>query len=158
MSAPSPVDAAGPMPRWLVWVGWVVVVGLAFVSAVWEAFLTPLAVQWTSGGHTHFVRLPVALVGAVAGNAALTWFTRAMTGRVLTVLGPFAVWTVPMLLASTRTREGDLILTGGNWVSLVTMFAGGLTFAIAAYWLAIRTLPRRAQPAATQGQTGATPG
>jgi hypothetical protein len=147
----------GVAGRWWSWLGWVVVLGLAFASSVWEAFLTPLAVQWTSGGHTHFVRLPVALVGAVAGNAALTWFTREMTGRVLTVLAPFAVWTVPMLLASTRTREGDLILTSGNWVSLGTMFAGGLTFAVAAYWLAVRSLPRRAESGTTAGYAGAAP-
>jgi hypothetical protein len=128
----------------LAWVGIVIAVGLAAVSAVWEAFLTPLAWQWTSGGHAHFVRLPVALVCAVAGNAALAWFTHAVTGKTLAVLAPFAAWTVPMVVAAGRTREGDLILTGNNWVGLATMFTGALAFAVAAYWLTIRSLRRPA--------------
>jgi hypothetical protein len=99
-------------------------------------------VQWTSGGHAHFVRLPLALVLAVAGNAALAWFTREVTGRTLAVLAPFVVWVGLMLVAAGRTREGDLVLTGNNWVGLVTMFAGALAFAAAAYWLTIRSLPR----------------
>jgi hypothetical protein len=122
----------------------VVAVGLAAVSAVWEAFLTPLAWHWTSGGHGHFVRLPVALVCAVAGNAALAWFTRAVTGKLLAVLAPFAVWTALMLVAAGRTREGDLVLTSNNWVGLVTMFAGALSFAVVAYWLTIRSVRRPA--------------
>ncbi|MGC9668818.1 hypothetical protein ACNTMW_19950 [Planosporangium sp. 12N6] len=147
MDTPLPVDTepARPATResaWLAWVGVLVAVGLAFVSSVWEAFLTPLAVQWTSGGHAHFVRVPVALVAAIVGNAALAWFTRQVTGKTLAVLAPFAAWTVPMLLAAGRTREGDLILTDRNWVGLVTMFAGAMSFAVAAYWLTMRSLRR----------------
>jgi hypothetical protein len=144
-----PVGAAstrstGAAGAWLPWVGMVVAVGLAAVSAVWEAFLTPLAVHWTSGGHLHFVRLPVALVLAVAGNAALAWFTRAVTGKTLAVLAPFAAWTVPMAAAAGKTREGDLVLTANNWVALATMLIGALTYAVAAYWLTIRSLRRPA--------------
>jgi hypothetical protein len=117
---------------------------LAAVSAVWEAFLTPLAWTWTSGGQAHFVRLPVALVCAVVGNAALAWFTQALTGKVLAVLAPFAVWVVLMVVAAGRTSEGDLVLTSNNWVALGTMFAGALTFAVAAYWLAVRSVRRPA--------------
>jgi hypothetical protein len=143
----SPVDT-GQAPNadhraWLTWVGIAVAVGLAAVSAVWEAFLTPLSWQWTGGGHAHFVRLPVALVLAVGGNVALAWFTRVVTGKVLAVLAPFAVWTILMLIAAGKTREGDLVLTA-NWVSLATMFAGALAFAVAAYWLAMRSLRRPA--------------
>jgi hypothetical protein len=147
--APLPVGT-GPDPStgsggaWLAWVGMVVAIGLAVVSAVWEAFLTPLTWEWTSGGHPHFVRLPVALVCAVVGNAALAWFTRAVTGKVLAVLAPFAAWVIPMLVAAGRTREGDLVLTSNNWVGLATMFAGALAFAVAAYWLVIRSVRRPA--------------
>lgn len=137
--APAP---AKPPPAWLAWVGALVAVALGAVSSVWEAFLTPLSYQWVSGGHAHSVRLPVALVLAVAGNAALVWFTRAVTGRTIVVLAPFLAWVVPMLIAGGRTREGDLVITGNNWVGLVTIFAGATTFAAAAYWLTIRSLPR----------------
>jgi hypothetical protein len=140
----GPAEATGSEPAWLPWIGMVVAVGLAAASAIWEAFLTPLALQWTSGGHPHFVRLPVALVLAIVGNAALAWFTYTVTGRVLAVLAPFAAWTIPMVVAAGRTREGDLVLTGNNWVGLGTMFAGALAFAVAAYWLVVRTLRRPA--------------
>jgi hypothetical protein len=136
---PTPSVAAG---RVLSIVGLVMAVALAFVTAVWEAFLTPLAVHWTSGGHAHSVTVPVALVCALVGNAALTWFTREVTGQVLTVLAPFVGWTVPMLMAASRTREGDLILTGNNWVGLATMVVGATAFAITAFWLSIRSLER----------------
>jgi hypothetical protein len=149
MDAQVPVEVAPVRPAesgaaWLGWVGLVIAVGLAVVSAVWEAFLTPVGWHWGSGGQAHFVRLPVALVCAVAGNAGLAWFTRAVTGKTLAVLAPFAAWTVPMVLAAGRTREGDLVLTSNNWVGLVTMFAGALTFAVAAYWLTMRSLRRPA--------------
>jgi hypothetical protein len=148
MEARAPVDTdqapSSGSDRWLAWVGMVIAVGLAAVSALWEAFLTPLAFHWTSGGHAHFVRVPVALVCAVVGNAGLAWFTRAVTGKVLMVLVPFTVWTALMVVGAGRTREGDLVLTGDNWVGLATMFAGALAFAVAAYWLVIRSLQRPA--------------
>jgi hypothetical protein len=122
-----------PPPAWLAWVGALLAVALSVVSAVWEAFLTPLSYQWSGGGHLHSVRLPAAVVLAVIGNAALVWFTRKVTGRTIVVLAPFLAWIVPMLFASGRTREGDLVVTGNNWVGLVTIFAGATTFAVAAY-------------------------
>jgi len=131
-----------PPPAWLAWVGALLAVALSVVSAVWEAFLTPLSYQWSGGGHLHSVRLPAAVVLAVIGNAALVWFTRKVTGRTIVVLAPFLAWIVPMLFASGRTREGDLVVTGNNWVGLVTIFAGATTFAVAAYWLSIRSLRR----------------
>jgi hypothetical protein len=142
--APTQTPAPAPDPAWLRWVGGVVAVGLAFATSVWEAFLTPLMWQWTSGGQAHYVRLPVALLCAILGNAALAWFTWAVTGKVLAVLAPFAAWTVPMVVASARTSEGDLVLTSNNWVSLTTMFAGALVFAVVAYWLVMRSLRRPA--------------
>lgn len=140
-TAPAPAPAKPPS-AWLAWVGALLAVALSAVSSVWEAFLTPLSYQWSSGGHLHSVRLPAAVVLAVLGNAALVWFTRAVTGRTVLVVAPFLAWIVPMLLASGRTREGDLVVTGNNWVGLVTIFAGATTFAVAAYWLTIRSLPR----------------
>lgn len=138
---PAPVPAKPP-PAWLAWVGALVAVALGAVSSVWEAFLTPLSYQWVSGGHAHSVRLPVAVVLAVAGNAALVWFTRTVTGKTIVVMAPFVAWVVPMLLAASKTDEGDLVMTGNNWVGPVTILAGAGTFAVAAYWLTIRSLPR----------------
>jgi len=145
------VPAEANVPGWLRYAGALVAVALAFVSAVWEAFLSPLAYHWTSGGHAHSVRVPIAIVLAFGGNAALAWFTRAVTGRTLAVLAPFVAWTVPALLAASRTREGDLIVASNNWVGLVTLFAGPSGFAAVAYWLTVRSLPRPAKPLPSVG-------
>ncbi|GIG75770.1 hypothetical protein Pfl04_41740 [Planosporangium flavigriseum] len=144
MASPVTAEPVGSRGAWVRWAGMVIVVVLAAVSAIWEAFLTPLAWQWSSGGQAHFVRLPVALVLAVVGNAGLAWLTHRVTGKVLAVLAPFAAWVVPMLVAAGRTSEGDLVLTSDNWVGLATMFAGALSFAVAAYWLVIRSIRRPA--------------
>jgi hypothetical protein len=125
---------------------------LAFVSSVWEAFLTPLTWQWVSGGHQHYVRLPVALVAAVAGNALLAWFVYTVTGRILAIVAPFLAWTAPMVLAAGRTEEGDLILTSNNWVGIGTMLAGALAYAGAVYWLTLRSLRRPRDPVVTEAR------
>jgi hypothetical protein len=153
--SPDPVPTRAPRPdRWLAWLGGAIAVGLAAASAIWEAFLTPVAVSWTSGGHAHSVRVPVAVVCAILGNAGLTWYTRVVTGRVLTVMLPFIAWTTPMLFAASRTREGDLVLTSNNWVGIGTMFAGALTFAATAYWLTLRSLRRPGDPGIAFRLTG----
>jgi hypothetical protein len=133
---PSPV----PSGRWLGIVGLVIATLLAGVSSIWEAFLTPLVVHWTSGGQAHFVRLPVSLVAALLLNAALAWFAYSMTGKMLAIAAPFLAWTAPMLIAAGRTHEGDLVLTTNNWVGISTMFVGALTYGVAVYWLTIRSL------------------
>jgi hypothetical protein len=109
--------------------GFAVALGLAAYSAVLEAFLTPLYLPQVQA------RLPVALVVAVAGNLALVWFTVRVTGRGLAVLGPAAVWVAVMMVAASRTTEGDLVLTSNNWVGVGTMVAGSLAFAAGAYAL-----------------------
>jgi hypothetical protein len=114
--------------------GLVVFTLLAAVSAVWEAFLTPL--YW------HHVRVPLALVLAVLGNAALAWATYELTRRGSAVLLPAFAWVVPMFVAADRTTEGDLVLTSNNWVGLATLFTGALAFGITAYWLIVRSIRR----------------
>jgi hypothetical protein len=154
----EPVELVEPVPMrdpvWLRYLGGAVAVALGFVSAVWEAFLSPLAYQWTAGGHAHSVRVPIALVFALAGNLALVWFTRAVTGRTLAVVAPFVAWIVPMVAATARTTEGDLVVAGNNWVGLVTVFGGSLAFAGGAYWLTLRSLPARSGPSGPSGQSG----
>jgi hypothetical protein len=115
-------------------VGLVVATGLGAVSAMYEAFLTPLSY--------HGIRVPLSLVLALVGNTALVWFSREVTGRMSAVLLPGAAWVVVMFLAAGQTTERDLVLTSNNWVGLTTMFAGALAFAVAAYWLITRPLLR----------------
>ena len=97
---------------------------------------------WTSGGQAHFVRLPVALLCALVGNAALAWFAYSVTGKMLAIAAPFLAWTAPIIMAAGRTKEGDLILTSNNWVGISTMLVGALTYAVVVYWLTIRSLRR----------------
>jgi hypothetical protein len=130
--------------------GLVIATLLGFVTSLWEAFVSPLAVQWTSGGHAHFVRLPVALVAAVVGNVLLAWMAYTVTGRMLAIGAPFVAWTVPMVFAAGRTTEGDLILTSNNWVGLSTMLVGAVTYAAAVYWLTIRSLRQPRDPVVTE--------
>jgi hypothetical protein len=145
---PTDVKPAAPPTRRAAWLdpayrvaGFVVALLLAAVTATFEAFLTPL--YW---GET---RVPVALVAAVAGNIGLVFFTAIVTGRRIAAAGPALVWVVVMVAASSRTSEGDLVLTDGNWVGIATMLAGSVAFAVAGYRL-ILTGTRRpaARPSA----------
>jgi hypothetical protein len=108
-------------------VGLLVAVGLAGASALYEAFLAGL--RWNQ------VRVPVALVLAIAANLLLIWFTRYVTGRAVLVAVPAVVWVAIMIIGSQRTAEGDLVLTESNWVGLTTLLAGSLVYALGGYWL-----------------------
>ena len=110
--------------------GFAVGLGLAALSALYEAFMTPL--------YLGQVRFPVAVFAAVVGNLALVWFTVVVTGRRLLALGPAVVWVAVMVTASGRTTEGDLVMTNSNWVGIGTMIAGAVAFGAAGYWLVLR--------------------
>lgn len=110
----------------------VAVVG-AVATAVMAAFLTPL--------YAGTVRLPVAIVVAVAANYALVWFTYRVTEHKLVALLPGLVWMGVMILFSARTSEGDIVLAGNNWVGLATIFTGVAAYAVAAYRLLIPPPP-----------------
>jgi hypothetical protein len=111
--------------------GAVVVTGLGGVFGLFEAFLSPLRIP----GSTY---LPISLVLAVVGNPALAWWAGQVTGRRLAALLPAAAWCVVWFLAATKTAEGDLLITGGNWVGLITLLAGPISFALGVYVPVIR--------------------
>jgi hypothetical protein len=126
--------------------GAVVSVAGAFAVAAYGAFLTPFRVGATL--------VPVALLVAVGGNAALSWFAWTVTrSRVLGVL-PGLVWVALSFLASSRTTEGDLVLTGNNWVATVYLLAGAATVGVCAYRLFIprRPFPANSQPSVSTGR------
>ena len=126
--------------------GTLVGVLLGVITAIWEALLTPL----TFPGSTT-VRMPVALVAAVVGNAAIVWFTYRVTRHVGLALLPGLAWLIVMGVAGTTTSDGDLILTGNNWVGLATIATGALAWAGTGYWLIIKRANARA---AESGETG----
>jgi hypothetical protein len=126
-----------------------VLVGIALgaVTALWEAVLTPLYV--IIGGTV--VRLPVAALLAIITNAGLVWFTRKVTGRTGLALLPGVAWLIVIGGAGTQTSDGDLIITGNNWVGIVTILLGSLAWAGAGYFAITRSGSNRATGASIFG-------
>jgi hypothetical protein len=135
---PAVVEApvAGPAPPWRRWadlgmrvVGFLVALALTVVTAVYEVLYS--AQFWGE------YRVPASVVAAVVVNVALIWFTVAVTGRRLAVVPVAVLWVAVMVVASSRRSEGDLLLTDNNWVGIVTMLVGSLTYAVAGYRLVL---------------------
>jgi hypothetical protein len=102
-----------------------------FLLALWTTFLSP--------PHTFGVVLPAAPVLAIAGNAALVWFTYVVTGRRGLALLPGVVWFVTMFVGTMRTTEGDILLPGNDWPGLLALLLGAVAWGAAAY----RMIPAR---------------
>jgi hypothetical protein len=78
--------------------------------------------------------LPVAVPLAIGVNLAIAWFAVTTTGRRWAAGPPWALWTLIMLTAAgTRTPEGDYLVGRTNWVAVVMILAGSLTFAVYVY-------------------------
>lgn len=127
--APSGPTGTGRGDLALRVLGAVVAMAGALVTALIEVFLAPLRLGT--------VRVPVSLVFALVGNLVLVWFTYRVTGKRAAVALPALVWIAVMVLASGRTTEGDLLLTGDNWVGPVTILFGTVAFAAGAYRLIV---------------------
>jgi len=96
------------------------------VTAIGELYLTPLRI----GG----VPVGVAVPFAAAANWGLAWFAVRTTGHRWAIGPPWALWTLLMLFAAgARTTEGDYLVSGEDWVALVMILVGSLTFAVYAY-------------------------
>lgn len=104
------------------------------VTAAAELYLTPLRL----GG----VPIGVAVLFAAVANWGLGWFAVTTTGWRWALAPPWALWTLIMLFAAgVRTREGDYLLSGNDWIALVMILVGSLSFAVFAYRL-ILTRPK----------------
>jgi hypothetical protein len=113
--------------------GAVIAVVAAVLSGLLEIMLTPLRVAG--------VPLGVAILAAVAGNYAIAWFAHTTVGRRWVVAPPWVIWTVLMLFAAgVRTDEGDYLVSGDDWVALVMILVGSLTFAVYAYRMILKPL------------------
>jgi hypothetical protein len=117
--------------------GLIVGVLLAIATGVAEAVLTPTYIG--------SVRSPLAPILALVGNAGIVWFVWTVARRAGLALIPGAVWFVVMIIASSKTSEGDLIITG-TWVGLLTLLLGSLGWAGAGYVTILRraTIPHGA--------------
>jgi hypothetical protein len=109
--------------------GMVVAIWGAIVCALIGAFLTPFRIGGTL--------IPIAIVVALVANFVLVRFTYFVTGnKLLLSLVPGVVWLiVTVVLGSGRTTEGDLVLSGNNWVASVYLVAGPVAVGFAAYRL-----------------------
>lgn len=106
--------------------GGALVVWLAVLAAVCEAFLVPLRVAG--------VRAPVALLLAVVGNLGLPWLARWFgRSRPVTML-PALAWFLIIVVLAGGTTEGDVVLAGNDWVALGLPLVGSVAAAAGAYF------------------------
>ena len=112
---------------------------LAVLLAVVEAFLLPMRVGPLT---VPFVSFTLAVVA----NAALIRFARYATGSRLGIVGPCVVWIGVLLILSTRTAEGDLVMPG-DWRGLGLLFIGAAVFAVTGF-LAVSPPAQRLGPKA----------
>lgn len=130
--------------------GVVVAIVAAFVSGVLETLLSTLRAGdvvsvWSgdpigSGGGP---LIGLSIVLAVVLNYGIAWFAVSTTGRRWALGPPWALWTLLMLAAAgVRTHEGDYLVSGSNWVALVMILVGSLTYAVYAYRMIMRRIPR----------------
>jgi hypothetical protein len=130
--------------------GVLVAVVAAFVTGVLEILLTTL--RWGdlgsiwrgdaigSGGGP---LLGVSILLAIVANYGIAWFAVSTTGRRWALAPPWALWTLMMLLAAgVRTNEGDYLLGGEDWIALVMILVGSLTFAVYSYRMILRRITR----------------
>ncbi|MDG4793858.1 hypothetical protein [Micromonospora sp. WMMD1082] len=131
---PRPSRLRRPVDIGLRAAGGAVAVVAAVATAVLELLLAPLRI----GGHL----VGVAVLVAVVANIALSWFVVETVGRRWAVALPALPWVVIMVAAADRTSEGDVLLVG-NWVGLILVVAGAMTFAVMAFRSILAPAPGR---------------
>ena len=83
--------------------------------------------------------IPVSVLLAIVLNYGIAWFAVSTTRRRWALGPPWALWTLMMFAASgVRTSEGDYLLAGENWVALVTILVGSLSFAVYSYRMILK--------------------
>jgi hypothetical protein len=145
-----------PRPPWRGWeplirvTGVVIAILASLVSGVFELFLSSLRAGdvltiWRgdaigSGGGP-LIGLSILLAGGL--NFAIAWFAVTTTGRKWAIGPPWALWTLIMLFAAgVRTYEGDYLLAADNWVALVMILVGSLSYAVYSYRMILKRVPR----------------
>lgn len=136
--------------------GTAVALVLAFLTALWEIFASPLR----AGGFP----LPVSPLAAVLTNLGLVWFTLRVTGRSGLALLPGVVWFATMVVAANRTAAGDLLMPGNDYMGLVAILLGCGAWGLAGYRMVAAGRPsglgtpvRPAAPPVPAGRPGTKP-
>ncbi|GIM90280.1 hypothetical protein [Paractinoplanes toevensis] len=130
--------------------GLVVAILAAFASGVLEILLTALRAGdvvtiWRGDaiGSGSGPPIGVAVLLAAVANYAIGWFAVSTTGKRWALAPPWALWTLMMLFAAgVRTSEGDYLIGGDDWVALVMILVGSLSFAVYSYRMILRRIPR----------------
>jgi len=157
--ASSPEPGPVPAPPRTSWAGWdkvlrvagvLIAIVAAVVSGAFELVLSTLRAGdvvsvWRgdaigSGGGP-VIGLSILLAAVL--NYGIAWFAVSTTGRKWAIGPPWALWTLLMLVAAgVRTPEGDYLLSGDNWVALVMILVGSLTYAVYSYRMILKRVPR----------------
>ncbi len=85
-------------------------------------------------------RLPISIGIALVFHPVLTWLMRVATRNPVAMFVPALTWASVIWPLGARRAEGDLVITGNNWVSVGLLLAGAGAFAVSLGLL----LPRRA--------------
>jgi hypothetical protein len=125
---PRPADPAEPAPPR---VGALDRIGVAVLSAcsVLAAILELMFIPFYAGS----VLVPVAVVGAVAGNIVLPRLVWALVPSTRAAGLPLLAWLLVMLAVVVVPRpEGDVLLPGGSmtWVTYGVLLGGALAGAV----------------------------
>jgi hypothetical protein len=142
---PESAAAAGDRPVLALTIAGTVV-GLlgGLLTALWEIFLSP--------SYAGRIPLPASPVLAVFTNVGLVWFVRRVTRRTGLALLPGVVWFGTMVLAASRTHEGDVPLPGDDYMGLLAILLGCAAWAIAGYRIILAARPDLPAP----GRAGST--
>jgi hypothetical protein len=141
------------------WRGWepiirvagvVIAILASFVSGVFELLLSTLrAGDVTAVWHGDAIGsgggplIGVSILLAAVLNYGIAWFAVGTTGRKWALGPPWALWTLMMLFAAgVRTTEGDYLLGANNWVALVMILVGSLSYAVYSYRMILARAPR----------------
>lgn len=106
--------------------GGVAAVWFGAFSAAVEALAVPLRVGT--------VRIPVAVLFAAGANVGMMLFARWVTRSRVAALLPGLAWFVVVMAAGNRTREGDLLLIGDDWVAMALLLVGSASVAAGGYF------------------------
>ncbi|MEV1285744.1 hypothetical protein [Micromonospora sp. NPDC049679] len=110
---------------------------ISVVAALLTAALELLFATLRVGG----VLIGLSVLIAIVANLALSWFAQQTVGAKWALALPSIPWFAAMVLAAGGTAEGDVLLSGKNWVGIVTIFVGVTVFTVVAFRLVLA--PRR---------------
>jgi hypothetical protein len=129
-----------------------VTVGLGVCAVLVAAWLAVVEVMWLPlrvGG----VLVPVSVLAAVGGNVLLVSAALRLSGSKVVAALPAATWLVVVVAAMARRPEGDLLLSSGGALGIVStaFLLLGVLAAALAVGLALGAPARRVTPAAPTG-------